>query len=185
MSRRYPGYLRVTNREYCRALLKILMEDGAGLIESLNLMGTMEELMLRLEKPERYSAAGKLTSGILRSMNVKSPMDVGAKDFNRGAERFYRGELQRRHMLESFSFLEEDCRRLELAAGDDADIREAMMDVLEGSGALNLLQSVKRDILGGKPSAEQLRRAITLLLILIHRDTVEAEKALKKVKHDF
>ena len=180
MSRRYPGYLRVTNREYCRALLRILMEDGAGLIESLNLMGTMEELMLRLEQPERYSATGKLTGGVLRSMNVKSPMDVRARDFNRGAERFYRSELRRRHTLEAFAFLEEDCRRLELAAGDDADIREAMKDVLEGNGALNLLQSVRRDILGGRPSAEQLRRAITLLLIVIHRDTIEAEKALKK-----
>ena len=185
MSRRYPGYLRVSNREYCRALLRIILEDAAGLIEALNLMGAMEDLMVRLEQPERYSAAGKLTRGILDTVNARSAMAVSAREFNQGAEKFYREELRRRHLFEAFAFLEEECRKLELAADLDTELKEAVRDVMEGNGAMNLLQSAKREILEGRPAAELLRKLIALLLIIIHRDSTEAEKTLNGNGADF
>jgi hypothetical protein len=105
-SRRYPGYLRVRNREYCRALVRILLEDGAELIEAQNLTGSMEELIMRLENPERHSTTGKLTRGILDMVNAKSPMALSAREFNQGAEKYYREGLRQRHMVETFGFLE-------------------------------------------------------------------------------
>lgn len=80
LSRRYPGYLRVYNIEYCRALVKILREDAAGLIEMLHLKDTINDLLQRLENPDRYSVTRKLTGEILKESNARSPMDFTADE---------------------------------------------------------------------------------------------------------
>jgi hypothetical protein len=178
-SRRYPGYLRVKNREYCRALVQLLLEDAADLIEAANLSGQMEELMLRLEQPERYSAAGKLTSGILDTVNARSPLAVSAKEFNLGAEKFYRETLRKRHMAEAFGFLEEECLKADLAADLDDTVREALSTILEGKSALQFVTSGKREVLEERAPSSLLKRMIELLLVIIHQDTVRAEKVLK------
>jgi hypothetical protein len=177
-SRRYPGYLRVKNREYCRALVQLLLEEAADLIEAGNLTAPMEELMMRLEHPERYSAAGKLTRGILESVNARSPMALSAKEFNQGAEKFYRETLRQRHMLEAFGFLEEECLKVDMAVSLEVGIRDALQDILEGKGALQFIKSAKREVLEERAPSAVLKRIIGLLLVIIHQDTVEAEKVL-------
>jgi hypothetical protein len=178
-SRRYPGYLRVKNREYCRALVQLLLEDAADLIGAANLTGQMEELMLRLEQPERYSAAGRLTSGILDTVNARSPLAVSAREFNQGAEKFYRETLRKRHMEEAFGFLEEECLKVDPAADLDDNVREALHTILEGKSALQFVTSGKREVLEERAPSALLRQMIELLLVIIHRDTVQAEKILK------
>ena len=74
LSRRYPGYLRVYNLEYCKALVKILREDAADLIEMLDLTDTMDDLTMRLEDSENHSATGRLTGAIIGMAGVKSPL---------------------------------------------------------------------------------------------------------------
>ncbi len=174
-SRRYPGYLRVRNREYCRALVRLLREDAADLIEAMNLRGTLEELMLRLEQPERYSAAGKLTRGILETVNASSPMSTGAGEFNRGAEKYYRETLRRSHLTEAFHLLEEDCLRLDLNADILADgVREALKVVFEEKSALQFIKSVKREVLEGRASAMVLGKLISLMLVSVHQDSMDS-----------
>jgi hypothetical protein len=174
-SRRYPGYLRVNNREYCRALVRILLEDGADLIESCALTGVMDELMMRLENPERHSAAGKLTRGILETVNARSPMGVSAREFNQGAEKYYRETLRQRHMVETFGFMEEDCLKADLAGSRmDDGTTEALQSILEGKSAIQFLNSAKREVLEERATATTLGKMIALLLVIIHRDTVEA-----------
>ena len=179
-SNRYPGYLRVQNREYCRALVQILLEDGAGLIELLGLEETMADLMARLEHPERHSAAGKLTRGILDSTHARTPLQLTARDFNVGAERFYRETLRRRHLAEGLCFLEEDCRRADLAATNLADgVREALAMILEGESATRFLAGAQREVHGERASVDTLRKLIGLLLVTVHQDTAEAETMLR------
>jgi len=174
-SRRYPGYLRVSTREYCRALVRILMEDGADLIESCDLTGAMADLMMRLENPERHSAAGKLTRGILETVNARSPMGVSAREFNQGAEKYYRETLRQRHMVETFGFLEEDCLKADLAGSRmDDGTAEALQSILEGKSAVQFLNMAKREVLEERATAATLGKMIALLLVIIHRDTVEA-----------
>ena len=48
-SHRYPGYLRVYNTEYCRALVRRLESEAADLIDLFDMGETMEELKERLE----------------------------------------------------------------------------------------------------------------------------------------
>ncbi len=180
-SRRYPGYLRVSNREYCRALVRILMEDGADLIESFDLTGAMADLMMRLENPERHSAAGKLTRGILETVNARSPMGVSAREFNQGAEKYYREGLRQRHMVETFGFLEEDCVKADLAGTKMSEgTGEALQSILEGKGAVQFLNMAKREVLEERATATTLGKMIALLLIIIHRDTVEAGKNIER-----
>jgi hypothetical protein len=179
-SSRYPGYLRVQNREYCRALVHLLLEDGAGLIELLGLEEAMADLMARLEYPERRSAAGKLTRGILDSANAKSPLQLAAREFNLGAEKYYRETLRQRHTDEGLRFLEEDCRRADLAATDLADgVREALADILEGERSTRFLAGVERELDGERVPVDALGKLIALLLVTIHQDTVEAATMLR------
>lgn len=179
-SHRYPGYLRVYNREYCRALVQILLEDGADLIEMLNLSGMMEELMARLEHPEKYSAAGKLTHGILDTLNAtRSPLAINALEFNQGAEKFYRETLRQRHMAEAFHFLEDDCRQLDRTPGVmDDPTWGALANILAGGSATAFLRSVQREVLAERLAAPQLRKLIGLLLLTVHRDSEQADRLL-------
>ena len=180
-SHRYPGYLRVINREYCRALVELLLEDAADLIEMLNLSETMAELMIRLEHPERHSTAGRLTRGILDSVNAKSPLSLDAREFNQAAEKYYRETLRQRHMAEAFRFLEEDCLKADLTANNATDgAREALHDVLGGESATTFLHSVKRDVLNERAPKEIVRKLIHLFLFTIWQDTVEAGKKLQR-----
>jgi hypothetical protein len=174
-SRRYPGYLRVPIQEYRRALVDILLADGAELIEALNLRSTMEELMARLEYPDKNSAAGRVTRGILQTLNAGSPMEVNARAFNQGAEKYYRETLRRSHLMEAARFLEEDCLQADLHSGDmDEKTVDALRSVLGGTAAIDFLRKVKRDLLEERIPLDMLRRVINLLLVTIHHDSARA-----------
>ena len=64
-SRRYPGYIRIHNREYRKALVKILRRDAAGLIEMMQMKDVLDDLETRIQEPDRHAAAGRLTRDIL------------------------------------------------------------------------------------------------------------------------
>lgn len=184
-SSRYPGYLRVHNRQYQKALLQILLEDGADLIEAMDMRGTMEELAIRLEHPEKYATAGRLTRGVLDEMNASSPMGLDANEFNRGAERYYRGTLRRRHIQESLGFLEEDFIRLDRERGEfDPQFAAALSHALQGEGASAFLRRCKRDILEESASSDTLRKLMNLLLLTIRQDALQAETTLKETKEN-
>jgi hypothetical protein len=174
-SHRYPGYLRVPLQEYRRALAQILLADGADLIEALNLRGTIEDLMARLDDPDKHSTAGRLTRGILETLNARSPMDLNARAFNQGAEKYYRETLRRQHLMEGLRFLEEDCLQADMRSADlDEKTGEALLSVLGGMGAADFLRKVKRDLLEERLPVETLRRLINLVIVTIHHDTARA-----------
>jgi len=167
-SRRYPGYLRVQNHEYCKALLRIIREDAADLIELHDLHGTLNDLEKRLAEPEQFTAAGRLTAGILDEVNARSPMSLKSREFNIGAERYYRGTLRKRHMEEAFGFLEDECRRLDQeSSGLDDEVRKALLFTLQGQGAARFLASIKEDVLLEKADANNLQRLMNLILLTV------------------
>ena len=174
-SSRYPGYVRVKVSHYRLALLEVLQEDGAELIEMMGLSGTIADLKRRLTEPDLYSAAGKLTRGILNEVNARAPMQVKAEEFNRGAERYYRGALRRRHMEEGLTFLREDFRKLDrLAAAGDESTRGVLDRLGLQWGAEALLDAVGADLLADRLEGDGLKRLINLTLLSIGRDGEEA-----------
>ncbi|ABA89541.1 hypothetical protein Pcar_2302 [Syntrophotalea carbinolica DSM 2380] len=179
-SRRYPGYLSVSVDAYRRALLTVVTEDGAGLVEALGVGEVVRDLRLRLELPGVFSAAGRLTNGILSELGALDPMAVSAQDFNRAAEDYYRGPLRLHQLKEGLHALEADLAQLECVAARDATLRQALRGLLGDDSASGVLRSVKSDCLADKLPADGLRRLIHLLVLSTHYDAARAGQLLSK-----
>jgi hypothetical protein len=180
-SRRYHGYLRVYTRQYRLALVDLLAKEGADLIEMMDFRETVEDLRKRLEKPDLYSTAGKLTRGILGYGGLKSPMSAIADEFNSTAERYYRTTLRKRHVEEALDFLQSDLRSLDLGlCGDREDYLDALSYSTNDRGACGFFETVREDVLNDKVPLDTLTKLINLALITIHCDGIQSSKKLGK-----
>ena len=185
-SRRYPNYFRVYNFEYRKALLKVLREEARDLIEMLGLEDSMRDLAMRLEMPEEYSTFGKLNQAVVTELNTGSAMRAGAMEFNQAAEKYYRDDLRKKHLLEAFRFLEEDIRAIESETRDPADGygRELGYTLPDGLPAEAFVAAIQTDVLEERASAKQLIRLINLVLLTIHRNARHAERTIEACKRD-
>lgn len=177
-SRRYPGYLRVLTHEYRRALLALLRDDGADLVEALGLAETLRELSLRLEAPDRHGAAGRLTRGILDELGAADPLRVPAREFNLAAERYYRETLRRRQFAAGLALLDADLRALERQSQDDEICRQALRQLLPQGSAAGFLDALRDDLLSGRAPLPALRTLIGLVVLSVDRDAAAAARAL-------
>lgn len=170
-SHRYPGYLRVQISEYRRGLIRIIREDAADLIELMDLHDTLNDLEMRIDEPELHSAAGRLTSGILGEVNASTPLSVNAREFNVGAEQYYRSTLRRRHIEEAFEFLIMDCSLLDRDQNSlDETQRKAMRVILQGQDATCFVEAAKEDVLHERADIPTLQRLINLILLKVSLD---------------
>jgi hypothetical protein len=175
-SHRYPGYLRVYNLEYRKALLKIIREDAADLIELMCLGDTLNDLENRISEPDKYSASGRLTRGILDVAGVSAPMKLPADEFNLAAERYYRTVLRKRHIEEGLRLLEDNLRVIDLCAVRKGDFyKDAVASVTDGKGLLEFLSAAKDDLIKEDAGADVLRKIIYFILLTIHGDIQQTE----------
>jgi hypothetical protein len=176
-SRRYPGYIRVHNVEYRKALLAILRQDGADLIQLLNMQGTILDLDQRLTDFENYSAWAKLTKGVLAKAGASNPMALSAYEFNSMAEKFYREELKSRQIDEGFQMLRKDLAKLDSWESWRSGIyNKALWSVLKGLSAEEYLRATKREVINGEATADGLKTIIHLMLLTIHLNIQSAEQ---------
>jgi hypothetical protein len=173
-SHRYPGYLRVQIHEYRKALLQVIREDGADLVELLNMGGMLDDLERRLQEPARYSAAGRLTSGILAEVNATAPLTVDAREFNLGAEQYYRTTLRRRHCTEALGFLADDYAELAKDRALDDQLRAALFTVLNGQEADRFINSATDDILHERADITVLKRLMNLVLLKVYHNETDS-----------
>ena len=172
-SRRYPGYLRVHHREYCHALVEIIKEDAADLIEILQMSETIADLEKRLEDPDRHSALGKLTQAILKKGNASSPEKMQADDFNRTAENYYRNDLRKSHAMEGVRFVEQDLGRIAANGGGE---QQTLLSILRSIGRnRSAYDCFSQAVNDENASAELLQKLISILIITIGFDRREAE----------
>jgi hypothetical protein len=184
-SRRYPKYLRVYIHEFQLALLEILREDGADLIEALNLEETMKDLEQRLKTPDEFTCAGRLTREITGELNVKSPMLAQAGEFNAAAEQYYRSTLRNQQVEEALEFFEKDLLRLQVHSDNgDEIIRNALREIQDGSHKKDTFPDLKRQIIQDEISLEELLKVIDLLVLSIHADTLENQPEILKTQDD-
>ena len=181
LSRRYPGYLRVYNVEYRKALLNILREDAADLIEMLGIGETIGDLALRLEYPDSHATAGRLTNAILSIAGAKSPLHVKANDFNKAAELFYRDDLKMRHIKEAFRLLEEEMKWIETVCRKDKQaLRIALNFTLKNQDASQFVNIAKRKVINEDISTDDLVKLINLILISVENDRNHSEMNFNK-----
>ncbi|GFO57707.1 hypothetical protein GMST_00320 [Geomonas silvestris] len=179
-SHRYPGYLRVKVQEYRLALLSLVRRDARDLIEMLGLERTIDNLEQRLVEPERHSASGKLTHGILSELNATDPMKVPADEFNLGAERYYRNGLRRRHIVEGLAFLEEDFLALDVAAARGDELERGMLRACARGGAAPFLTQVREDLIAERLDLERLTSLLNLALVTVNRDQEKSHAYLQR-----
>jgi hypothetical protein len=173
-SRRYPGYLRIYHQNYCLALLKLLREDAADLIEMFRFAPLLDELQERIEQP-RHSAAGRLIGEI--AGGTKAAMAMDASEFNRAAETYYREKLRRQHVEQSFNLLKGDLQQLESAARPvDRELRPQLDALMAGRNPLTFLQAIKADLLNDNLGVQPLVRLLNLMLLCEQRDRLLTEK---------
>ncbi|NVN98870.1 MAG: hypothetical protein HXX17_06050 [Geobacteraceae bacterium] len=184
-SRRYPGYLRVQIDEYRKALLKVIREDGADLIELMDLGETINDLELRLSGSSQHTAAGRITAGILAEAGASSPLKVNAREFNTAGERFYRTTLRKNHLEESLQFLAEDCRKFDMESATlDPALRKGLRVILQGRSAAEFITTVKEDILNNSADINTLQRLMNLLLLNVSRDEAASTKSSESQRSD-
>lgn len=170
-SKRYPGYLRVQIHEYRLALLQTLREDAPDLIEQMGLQDTMSDLAQRIREPEQYAASGRLTGGILAHLGSSSALKTEARDFNTGAEEYYRTTLRRQQTAEAFDLLQGECGLLDQQAAElDEPLRKALLLILQGQSVEQFLAAVRQDILQEQADIPTLQRLMNLLLVKVHHD---------------
>jgi hypothetical protein len=177
LSHRYPGYLRIYNLDYRKALVELLREDGADLIVLMGLEGTVNDLERRIDEPDLYSAGGKITRGILEQVGASGPLKLSGQEFNLAAERYYRETLRRRHMEEAFSVLADDFRRIDTREScGEGSSREALAALLGGRSASEFLARVRGEVMAAKAPKHALRRLIHLTLLAVQSDLERGER---------
>ena len=187
-SHRYPGYLRVQVHEYRRALIKVIREDAADLIELMDLADTLKNLEMRINEPALHSAAGRLTAGILEEVNASTPLAVNAREFNAGAERYYRTTLRSQHIKEALDFLCQDFGMLGKENGLlDESQRKALHVILQGKDAGSLVEAAKDDVLQDQADIPTLQRLMNLILFKAHHDSIKSALPSENQtsKHDY
>jgi len=170
-SNRYPGYLRVRHREYRRALIEVIREDGADLVELLGMEETLKDLVLRIEDPPHHSASGRLAGKILSRRHVSSPLGLPGDEFNREIENHYRNELRKGHIREGWRFFEQDIWELERINSCETRSLSKTLRILLGCQDISgFMESSYRDMMLENLDESLLRRLIHLLIFTIHND---------------
>ena len=176
MSSRYPGYVRVYNREYREALVHILRQDAGDLIKVMDLEPVVASLEERVRNPESLSAASRITRGVLEEAGVHNPLCMGGREFNLAAEKYYRTTLKRRHLGRGPGRV---CRRPGPPGQTGAQIRMACATPLKpyppwGNERTRLAgDPLRHRVLGESLSVEEARHLIHLLLVTVRADMSE------------
>ena len=182
-SRRYPGYLRVYNRQYRLALVDLIRADAADLIEMLNLQSTMDDLKRKIEESKRYSADGRLTSGILRELGTDSPLQATADEFNLAAERYYRTTLRKRHLKEAMELLTASLAEIESGnVCSESCCRETLRYILKDRLPSEFMKNAGQEILSDDAPLEVVVKAIHLLLFCTYRAASAADRTLGRIR---
>jgi hypothetical protein len=174
-SRRYPGYLRVYNRQFRLALTQFIRSEGADLIENLGLEETLNDLVRRIDEPHYHAAGERLTTEILKTMGLKSPLQAKAEEFNLAAERYYQDGLKSEHVGEALTHLREDLRQLEVGStGVDPRYRDAFRYILGDRSPSEYVSELREAVMTETVTTVELYKLIDLLLTSIHYDAARA-----------
>ncbi|MDF1580172.1 MAG: hypothetical protein P1P74_05250 [Desulfuromonadales bacterium] len=181
-SRRYPGYFRVYHQDYCQALLRVLREDAADLIEMFRFAPLLDDLEQRLNEPRTFSAAGRLIKAI--SAGPDNPLKTDAVEFNRSAEKHYRETLRRRHMEQALNLLREDLMQLEAGTHPSAGAQRSKLGMLlKQSSASEFLAVTRGDLLSDTLDKQSLVRLLNLMLLSEQHDRVLNRQRLGQESH--
>ncbi len=165
-SNRYRGYVRVKNSEYKLALLKVLRQDAAGLIQKLNVSDRLVSLEEKLNG-DATTAKKRILEGVCRQQNQrKGPLSVSAEIFNRGMEKYFRGELKQQHIREGLAVLMNDCATLEQQP--ESGFSELVNRIAPDTGAAKYIAGNVENIISETADATTIQNLLQICLTIIH-----------------
>lgn len=172
MSRRYPGYCRVYNHEYLKALLNLIKREGQGLIALLGLEETVYDLEMRTINYKENALFSRLIRDITKKAGVKNPLTLNARDFNLVSEDYYRTDIRISHTEEGFDVLLKRLDKIEWCSSCEKfnDYREIMHSVLRNESPKDLVHSFKRDYFSNSCSLDSIRKVILLMIFIIDQN---------------
>ncbi len=163
-SRRYPGYVRIHNREYRKALIKILRRDAAGLIEMMQMKDVLDDLESRVQDPDRHAASGRLIRGVLDHAGARNPFKLSGAEFNQAAETFYRTTLRKQHLEEAMAVMSEDCKNPDRPGAQD-DPGKAVSQAINQKPAAEFIAAVHDDVVNDRIRLGELTSLIHVLIL--------------------
>jgi hypothetical protein len=175
-SRRYPGYIRVKSVEYRKALVRVIREDAASLVESLKAGPALDALEARIELDNSCSAVARLSSGIRNQLGDKPVHRCAGDEFNSAAECYYRETLRRRETEQAVAVMEQDIPVLLEFAETCPDVHQAIQQCFPDCSPAEDLAALKAGLLEETLDDAQMERMIHLLLLIIHAESVIAER---------
>ena len=165
-SNRYRGYVRVKNSEYKLALLKVLRQDGAGLIKKLNVSDRLVSLEEKLSGSAK-TAQHRILNGVRNQQpHRKGPFSVSADNFNSSMEEYFRGELKRQHIREGLDVLMNDCTTLEHQT--ENGFSQLISKITPGSSAANYIATNVEKIVSETVDSATLENILHICLAVIH-----------------
>ncbi|MGD9732966.1 MAG: hypothetical protein AB7U45_12360 [Desulfamplus sp.] len=169
---RYAGYYKIKIKDYRIALLDMLEQHGAILIQAPELSRCLKDLRKRIESPVGNQVYDRMVSAILEKENVKDPMDMRAEDFNQACERYLRDDLRKKHAAEGLRILEEDIQMLDLwASFRDPDCKAVLSSILgKDESASNFLSKHKENLLNESLTEDILEKLIQLIVLTVSRN---------------
>lgn len=167
-SKRYRGYIRVAVDDYRLALLQLITQDGADLVEAMGL----EEQVARLEaKLLRQSATASESLIEAAQQAIQDSSEVTWRDaqgFNRAMEKYYRKHLKRKQLAEGLDVLVEDCKRLEQSKSPEFCSLQSLFD--SGCSPSGFVERHVEDILSENGDEELLQQLLVVALGVIQHE---------------
>lgn len=172
-SRRHAGYIRISLRDYRRALLAYLQQNANDLAGAMNAQPVLTDIAARCDDDD-LSARQRLLKGILDGSG-NSAMRIEAAEFNRMAEHFYRDRLRLEHLREALLQLRIDAEQLEHAAG--SEVRACLRHGVRLQDLGRFLKDIQERVIRDDLSLHEISALLNLLVLLVwqHRCTSQPE----------
>ncbi len=166
LSRRHSGYMRVSLRDYRRALWLYVRRTAGDLIEAMGAEDVLADLAARCED-EKLKASGRLLEAVVGD-STEDAMHSGARDFNQRAEEFYREKLRREHLREALAHLRDDLAELE--RDECAEMRGCLRHGVRLQDPARVLREIDQRFLCDDLSLHEISALLNLIVLLVLRD---------------
>jgi hypothetical protein len=174
LSRRHPGYFRISIRDYRRALLTYIGQSAGDLTEAMNMQATLADLVERCNDKEQ-EASRRLSRGVLGD-SPKDALHIETREFNRMAEDFYRQDLRCKHLREAFIHLRQDFAELERSGSPE--VTQCLRHGVRIHATSRFLHDVEERVLRDDLSPQEIAALLNLLVLLTEQDCRRTAKTL-------
>jgi hypothetical protein len=170
---RHPDYLRVPIADYCDALLAWLAENARETITQAQGQLIMVELRFRLAD-KNQQAHSRVVNGILAESDVRDPLKLSSREFNRLAEHYYRETLRRANLREAFEQLREDAEALTKA--EHPELGAMVRHSVRVQDPVRFLDTISDRLVADELTEQEAAAVLNLLLLL---SALEGERNTK------